>query len=61
MLLLQGERELGSAIYEGDVERVLPLIADVTHVRIEGAGHVIHADQPERYIEVVREFLDSVE
>lgn len=61
VLLLQGQRERGSAIYEGEVDRVLPLMANVAHVQIEGAGHLIHIDQPERFIEVVREFLEAVE
>jgi len=34
--------------------------APSTYVRVPGAGHLIHDDAPERYREVVEEFLDGL-
>lgn len=59
-LLLHGERALGSAIYDGELERAASKLSDVTIAAFEGVGHGIHVEQPERFVQVVEEFLDRV-
>lgn len=57
VLLLEGSRsgpDFPPVLDE--LERVLPR---VERVRIEGAGHMMHADQPRRFLAAVRAFMDG--
>lgn len=38
----------------------LSLLPDGAHVKILGAGHYVHADQPNRFARAVNEFLGSI-
>ena len=45
----------------GQMERMYEsACGPATYVRVDGAGHLVHDDAPERYREVVEEFLDSL-
>ena len=60
-LLLRGEPPLGGAIEDEDEVRAVSLLRQTTVVPISGVGHIIHPDQPERYYQVVSNFLESIE
>lgn len=57
VLLMHGEVERGSAILEGELERAASNIAHVEVVAIEGAGHNLHVEQRDAFVEAVRRFL----
>ena len=59
-LLIHGERALNSAIYEGDLDRATAKLSDVTVAGFQQAGHSVHREQPEQFIQVASEFLDRV-
>jgi pimeloyl-ACP methyl ester carboxylesterase len=40
VLLEHGDRELGSAIYAGEMERAVPLVKDIRVFHISGTGHI---------------------
>ena len=45
----------------GQMERMYEsACGPATYVRVDGAGHLVHDDAPERYRDVVAEFLDSL-
>lgn len=43
-----------------EIARRVGLLRAATHVEIEGAGHHIHYDAPQRLVEVMREFLERL-
>jgi pimeloyl-ACP methyl ester carboxylesterase len=59
-LLLSGERALNSAIYEGELERARIAQRELRTASAQGAGHLIHVDQPEWFVSTVGAFLDEV-
>lgn len=59
-LLIHGERALNSAMYDGEPDRAASKLGDVTVFPFDGSGHNMHVEQPERFVEVVSEFLDQV-
>jgi len=59
-LLLHGERALNSAIYDGELERARATLGGLRIVGIEGAGHLIQVEQPERFGATVTPFLNEV-
>jgi pimeloyl-ACP methyl ester carboxylesterase len=56
ILLLTGDPEKG-LITPGDVQAMSGLWRDGRVVQIEGAGHMVHYDRPEPFIEAVQAFL----
>lgn len=61
VLLMRGEVALGGAIEDEDERRVLSLQRRPTLVRVASVGHFIHSQTPERYSQVVTNFLESLE
>lgn len=47
-------------VREPDRPRMVQLFPRVRLVRVKGAGHWVHAEQPEVFLETVRRFLDAV-
>ena len=45
--------------YESVLKRRQGLFKDARHVVIEGAGHMLHYDQPELLASTLRDFLKS--
>jgi pimeloyl-ACP methyl ester carboxylesterase len=65
VLLEYGERDFAagvaaSAIYEGELERAVPLITDCTAVQIKGSGHIPMVQQPEEFARVVTGFVERM-
>jgi pimeloyl-ACP methyl ester carboxylesterase len=59
-LLLAGEEALGGAIEERYLQRARTLNPGVQLHRVEGAGHSVRRDRPDRYDELVSAFLASL-
>jgi pimeloyl-ACP methyl ester carboxylesterase len=61
-LLLQGDPLKGGFLTDEDVEQVLGLLADGTHVRLEGVGHGLGLGTGEvaHLLKAVTDFLESV-
>ncbi len=59
-LLLQGEAALGGMLDDDAAARTIPHVADCTHVRVAGAGHLIHSMQHETTLRLVTDFLESL-
>ena len=55
--LLAGQAELGGALEAGDVQRALAALPHCTHALFEGAGHPIHREQPEVYLQALQGFV----
>jgi pimeloyl-ACP methyl ester carboxylesterase len=60
VLLLQGEYALGGMLDDDAARRAAATIADCTHFRVPGAGHLIHTMQREATIRLVTDFLESL-
>ncbi len=65
VLLEHGERSIGagvgaSAIYEGELERAVPLIKDCTVIQIKGSGHIPMVQQPEEFMRVASDFVKRI-
>jgi pimeloyl-ACP methyl ester carboxylesterase len=43
--------------FAADLERKLARFADAEHVVVDGAGHMLHYDQPDALVRAVRDFL----
>ncbi|HEY1599039.1 MAG TPA: alpha/beta hydrolase [Pirellulales bacterium] len=59
-LLLQGEASQGSMLDDAEAARVTALLPRATHVRVAGAGHLIHSMQTETTLRLVTSFLESL-
>lgn len=56
-LFLNGEKS--DYVLESDHEHILECFPNATFDTIEGAGHWLHADKPETFLEKVRLYLDE--
>lgn len=57
VLLEHGDRERGSVIYPGEVERAMMHLRDATVLHLDGTGHVPWADQRERFFQLLADFI----
>jgi hypothetical protein len=57
VLLVQADPRFGNALSDHDVALGLRLLRNVTHVRVDGLGHPLHAIQPARMAELFQAFL----
>ena len=57
-LLVQAER---SYLDAAEVGRMLDLRPGTCHVRVPGAGHDVHLDQPQAWTQLLRHYLDTTE
>lgn len=58
--LLAGQVEFGGALSAGDVQRFRLGLASCSATVIEGAGHLIHREQPAAYLHALQRFVDEV-
>jgi N-formylmaleamate deformylase len=58
-LLITADPTRGAIVTEADVEALQALIPQLSVAHIADAGHSIHRDQFDRYIQVVRGFLSE--
>jgi len=54
-LFIKGEKS--DYIFNSDIKRINEIFPNATLVTIPGAGHWVHADQPQAFFKVVSEFL----
>jgi len=59
-LLLQGEVETGGMLDDRTAEKAAQWIPDCLHVRVEGAGHLLHSLQTETTLRYTTFFLESI-
>jgi len=59
VLLLQADPEVGGVMTDADVERALPLLAQVQHVRFEQRGHWFFSPDKEPVLRAIVQFLES--
>ena len=57
VLLVQADPSFGNAMSDHDLALGLRLLRNVTHVRVDGLGHPLHAIQPARMAELFEAFL----
>lgn len=60
-LVLRADPALGAAFTTEDAERFLATNPGATVVTFEGAGHLVHDEQPERFLREVEGFLATAE
>lgn len=58
--LLAATYHLGGALSESDAERAVSQVSRCSYTIIDGAGHDIHLDQPEAFVQEVRNFLATL-
>jgi pimeloyl-ACP methyl ester carboxylesterase len=56
-LLMQADQDFGGIISDKALQELRPLPAKLRHRKFTGSGHKVHADQPEKALEAVLEFL----
>jgi len=54
--LLAGRAELGSALTDGDIDRLVGTVPDCTVTMVNDVGHGIHGEQPRVYLHELRQF-----
>jgi pimeloyl-ACP methyl ester carboxylesterase len=60
VLLLQADPASGGLMTDAEVARALPLLAQPTHVRLEGVNHPLHHTHPEPVLRALTDFFGSV-
>jgi pimeloyl-ACP methyl ester carboxylesterase len=58
-LLLYGSVELGSMVAPADAERFVQIMPRGRALQIPGAGHSLHRDASDAFLEAVIPFLDG--
>jgi pimeloyl-ACP methyl ester carboxylesterase len=58
-LLLYGSVELGSMVAPADAERFIQIMPHGRAIQIPGAGHNLHRDAGNAFLEAVMPFLDG--
>jgi pimeloyl-ACP methyl ester carboxylesterase len=58
-LLIQGNPELGAALFDEDVKRALALLRKGASVRIPAGGHMLHRTHPEVIVDALNKFIDQ--
>jgi pimeloyl-ACP methyl ester carboxylesterase len=60
VLLLQADQRAGSAMTDAEVKQALPLLAQPTHVWLEGVGHALHLEHKEQVLRAINDFFGSL-
>jgi pimeloyl-ACP methyl ester carboxylesterase len=60
VLLLQADPQAGGLLTDAEIERALPLLAQPTHVRLEGVSHVLHNEQKKPVLRAITDFLRTL-
>jgi pimeloyl-ACP methyl ester carboxylesterase len=58
-LLLYGSQELGSMVAPADAERFVQSMPRGRAIQLPGAGHSLHRDASDAFLEAVIPFLDG--
>ena len=60
VLLLAADPRYGTALQEGEADRVVAALPDAQLVRFPGVGHRIHGVRPEPFLEAIEPFLRRI-
>jgi pimeloyl-ACP methyl ester carboxylesterase len=60
VLLLQADPDVGGVMTHAEVERALPLLAQVQHVRFEKTGHFFFSPEKGPALRAIAGFLESL-
>ena len=60
VLLLTADTTRDAIVTDAQAAALRAMVPHLSIARIDGAGHSIHRDQPARFLEVVRAFLDEL-
>ncbi|GIV78008.1 MAG: hypothetical protein KatS3mg050_2402 [Litorilinea sp.] len=58
--LVAADSSLGAAMEPQDVARAVAMMPHCTHIVVKGAGHDIHLDQPQAFLQELRWFLQDI-
>jgi pimeloyl-ACP methyl ester carboxylesterase len=58
--LIAADYPLGGALPAADLQRAISLMPHSSHAIIRGAGHDIHLDRPDAFVEQLVQFMDSL-
>lgn len=58
--LIAAQSDQGGAMTVQDVQRAAAQMSHCTHAIIEGAGHDVHLDQPQAFLQELKRFLDRI-
>ncbi len=58
--LLAGQAELGGAMTDADVDRLVHTVPDYTVTHLHDVGHGIHGEQPRAYLHELKQFWQWV-
>jgi pimeloyl-ACP methyl ester carboxylesterase len=60
VLLLQADPKTGGVMTDAEMVQALPLLADPTHIKLDGISHVLHNEQPEPVLRAMIDFLEAL-
>ena len=60
VLLLQADPRSGGMMTDDEVTQALPLLAEPSHVRLEGVSHALHHIHPDLVLAALTDFFGSV-
>jgi pimeloyl-ACP methyl ester carboxylesterase len=61
VLLIQADPGAGSALTNAEVEQAKSMVAQLSHVYLDGVSHALHHTHPQRVAQVINEYLGSLE
>ncbi len=59
VMLLQADPKAGGLMTDAEIEQAMPLLAQPSHVRLEGVSHVFHNERKEPIVKALETFLQS--
>lgn len=60
-LILQGDPAVGGMVSDKDVNQMMKLIPNATHVRLDKIGHGLHLTHKEEIYKVITDFLNNID
>ncbi|MCE7736123.1 MAG: alpha/beta hydrolase [Candidatus Heimdallarchaeota archaeon] len=60
-LIIQADTSLGGLVTDDDVEKMMSLMPNATHVKLEGIGHGLQIMDRETVFRVINEFLSKID
>jgi pimeloyl-ACP methyl ester carboxylesterase len=61
VLLMQADPGSGGMLTNEDAAEIATLVADCTHVRLRGAGHLLHWERTQELTNLAMNFLETVD
>jgi pimeloyl-ACP methyl ester carboxylesterase len=60
VVILQADPARGGALTDEEVAHAMTLLRDGRHIRVEGLGHAMHIEDPDRFLDIVLPIVDEV-